>query len=415
MHVTEGAARRASLVCFFPLLVACGSSSGSSHDAGAPRSDATGGRRQPDAAIHDAKPDVPADARKHHPSDAAGDATVGHDAGPVPFFDAGNCGVGPQGEPTDLSCTGLYSDWASKTISADVRPYTPGLALWSDGADKSRWIYLPPGTTIGTSDMDEWMFPIGTKLWKEFRVPVGGASTPTRIETRLIWKITSREWYRTTYRWSSDGQTAATELTLGQLDANGAGYEIPNQSLCNTCHSGRMDGVLGFEAVSLASPAAQGFALPELLEAGALSNPPDAALTIPGDPTAAAALGWLHVNCGEACHNGGQGEAMSTGFLMRLDVATLASVHATDTWATGWNQPTTVFQLADASTTYRFRACSLPLSAAYYRADRRDGVDGAPFGVQMPPVDTHRVDDAGMAILAAWIDEACDGGAGDAQ
>ena len=47
--------------------------------------------------------------------------------------------------------------------------------------------------------MNQWMFPPGTKLWKEF--VVGGA----RLETRLIWKRPSGAWYFTVYRWSTDG------------------------------------------------------------------------------------------------------------------------------------------------------------------------------------------------------------------
>jgi hypothetical protein len=33
----------------------------------------------------------------------------------------------------------------------------------------------------------------------------------------------------------------------------------------------------------------------------------------------------------------------------------------------------------------------------------------------MPTFDTHRVDIAGLALLAAWINEGCDAGSGDAS
>ena len=122
---------------------------------------------------------------------------------------SGDCGVGMAGEPTDLRCTGLYSDWDSKTVATDLTQYDPGLHLWSDGADKLRWIYLPPGQKIDTSDMDEWTFPVGTKVFKEFRIALGDASTETRIETRLLWKQAPGTWYRTTYRWTSDGVSDA--------------------------------------------------------------------------------------------------------------------------------------------------------------------------------------------------------------
>jgi hypothetical protein len=147
-----------------------------------------------------------------------------------------------------------------------------------------------------------------------------------------------------------------------------------------------------------------------LKAAGLLSNPPTSALTVPGDPTAAAALEYLHANCGTACHNGGNGEAKSSGFLTRLDVATLSTVQTTDSYTTGWNVPAATYHIPDAGTTYRLHACDVASSAAYYRAAHRDGLNGTPPQTQMPPIDTHAIDDAGLAVLAAWINEGCDGG-----
>jgi hypothetical protein len=363
------------------------------------------------------------------PDTTSGDAAAGPDAsmdsaapdaddgGRLPdadagvIVDAGPCAVlGPSGEPTDLACTGLYSDWTTKTVTPGVVQYTPGLQLWSDGAVKTRWIQLPPGQPIDTSNMDEWTFPNGTKIWKEFRLPAFDSATPLRIETRLLWKLGPNNWVRTTYRWSDDGETSATELLNGELDANGAGYEVPSQFECNDCHNGRLDGVLGFEAVALSAPGASGWTLPELVEAGVVTAAPAGQLTVPGDPIESAALGWMHMNCGTACHNGGQGEAESSGFFLRLDVATLGSVASTEAYTTGWNVPSTTFHIPDAGTTYRFHACDLGSSAAYVRADVRAGVDGTPYGIQMPPIDSHVVDVAGVAELAAWISEGCDGG-----
>ncbi len=195
------------------------------------------------------------------------------------------------------------------------------------------------------------------------------------------------------------------------LNANGLGYEIPGQFDCGACHFGRPDDVMGFEAVSLADPKAEGFAMPELLDAGLLTNPPEAgSLTIPGDPTAAAALGFLHVNCGIACHNTAGGAADGSGFYMRLDVATLGSVESTEAYTTGWNQQSG-WNIPGVGTKSKYiAACSVPTSSAYYRAAHRDGVDGTPNLTQMPPFDTHKIDDAGLETFAAWINEGCDAG-----
>ncbi len=467
MHMTLGRKALAGSALIAALGTACSSSSAhSDDDAATPHDDA--GRHdagRADAASHDAtaahdgahrsrdagedsakpdafhKPDTGVDAKKdatpsHEggPADAGKDAhVVIHDAGVdayvAPFLDAGpGCdyagAFGAMGEPTDLKCSGLYSDWATKTIASNVRPYKPGLQLWSDGAKKNRWIALPAGTKIDTSDMDEWTFPIGTRIWKEFNLPSSEADGGVvRIETRMITKIgatnvdnPAASWYLTTYRWTADGETDAKELQDGEPDANGHGYEVPSQAECTSCHWGRNDIVMGFEAVSLAAPDAGGFTMADLIDAGLLTNPPDpSTLAIPGDPTAAAALGYLHVNCGVACHNEGVNAAAgNTSFQMRLDVADLHSVETTETYATGWNMTTDTLQIPNEETSYRIASCSTAESAAYFFADHRNSVDGY-FGPQMPAIDTHVVDTAGLAQLVAWINEHCDGGTGAGQ
>jgi hypothetical protein len=310
-----------------------------------------------------------------------------------------DCAVGPAGEPTELRCTGIYADWDTKTLASGVRPYDPGLRLWSDGAVKTRWIYLPPGTQIDTSDMDEWTFPAGTKLWKEF--VVGGV----RLETRMVWKRPADSnggWYLTTYRWSAD-QSRADELTAGEINADGNGYEIPNQNACVQCHQGRLDVVMGFEVVSLSSPAASGLTMARLQSENLLTAPPTAPLAIPGDAPTVAALGYLHANCGIACHNRGNGQTDSA-LLMRLDVATLDSVQHTDAWVTGMNVPA-YFLLAGTTQQKVFAPCSPSTSAAYYRMSVRDGINGIPTGNQMPPIGSHQPDPTGLAILAAWLND----------
>jgi hypothetical protein len=335
--------------------------------------------------------------------------------------DGDACQFGEAGEAIELECAGFYSDWASKTVSSDNIEFVPGLQLWSDGADKTRWVHLPTGPDgetqrIDTSNMDEWNFPVGTRFWKEFKLPVGPSTTPIRIETRLLWKKGVEDggvgnWYRTTYRWSADGETSATELTTGQLNANGNGYEIPNLLMCNTCHSGREDNVLGFEAIALSAPSASLVTMGTLVDAGLLTDPPNGAIVIPGNAVESAALGFLHVNCGTACHNPDYGEANGgTSLLMRLNVAQLSSVQTTDTWTTGWNKLETNFQIPDAAATYRIEACKPGQSAAYYQASVRDDPDAGVIGAQMPPIDTHAVDPAGLAEFAAWINEGCDAG-----
>jgi hypothetical protein len=357
--------------------------------------DASSAEAASDAPADAGAADVDGDTRGGTGGDVdadAGDAdhgVDGVDGAPDPGIDCAT----DAGHPVQLGCTGLYSSWPARTLAPDVRAYTPGLVLWSDGAAKSRYIRLPPGTAIDTSNMDEWTFPVGTKLWKEFRV--GGA----RVETRFLWKRGPGDWFRTTYAWSADG-SSATELTTGVPNVNGTGYEIPPQSACTACHQGRIDFVLGFEAVSLAAPGATGLTLQQLVNEGLLTSPPSAPLVVPGNATESAAIGWLHANCGTACHNRSpRSLAGSTGLYMRLDVGTLGSVQTTDVWSTAVGQPSS-FQPTPNSNLLLIAPGNPSGSAIYFRDSYRD-TQGE--GFQMPPLDTHAVPTAGVALVRSWI------------
>jgi hypothetical protein len=401
--------RRVATLALCAVTAACSSSTagespGQGEDSGPGLGAPEGGV---DATVADGSSATDATVVEDAPSEAA-PGEAGFDSGVT------GCTLDNYGESTELRCTGLYADWQGRTIAAGITEYDPGLHLWSDGASKTRWVYLPPGSTIDTSDMDEWQFPNGTRFWKQFVVD------GVLIETRMIHKLAASpdagpytgSWYLTTYQWSAD-QTSTSELTVGAMNVNDAGYEIPSQAKCGQCHFGREDDVMGFEAVSLSSPDAGGLPMQTLIAKGLLSDPPDAALTIPGDPTQAAALGYLHANCGVPCHNTGGGEANSTGFHMRLEVDQLGSVESTDTYTTGWGKPTTEFQIPGDPSTKRIAQCDAPQSCVYYRMDHRDlwsdaGVDLTIPPVQMPLIDSHQSDPTGLGLVAAWINEGCD-------
>lgn len=68
--------------------------------------------------------------------------------------------------PRLLSEPGLYAKGSLEPV-ASARPYAPQYPLWSDGAAKARWVLLPPGARIDTTNPDAWAFPVGTRFWKE--------------------------------------------------------------------------------------------------------------------------------------------------------------------------------------------------------------------------------------------------------
>jgi hypothetical protein len=94
----------------------------------------------------------------------------------------------------ELRCTGLlYSDWPGRTLRCGVEPYEPAYQLWSDGAGKQRYVWLPPGGKIDVKDPNDFVFPIGTRFWKEFYA--GPEGNQKLGETRylvfhwLAWRI----------------------------------------------------------------------------------------------------------------------------------------------------------------------------------------------------------------------------------
>jgi hypothetical protein len=195
--------------------------------------------------------------------------------------------------PTKLSDAGLYADIAADTLADGVVAFTPNFPLWADGADKSRWIALPPGGVIDAADPDAWRFPEGTRVFKEF------ALDGVRLETRMVEKTgpDDGDWVAVAYRWDADGADA-TALPEGIDDVDGTAHDIPTAEQCVACHGGRRSFVLGFSAVQLAGAAP--YSLEQLVADGSISPAPGA-ISQPSD-TDAQALGYLHANCSH-CHN----------------------------------------------------------------------------------------------------------------
>ena len=294
--------------------------------------------------------------------------------------------------PKELRCTGLYGNWSTRTLACGVKSYAPAYELWSDGALKRRFVALPPNTQIDVSDPDNWTYRVGTQFWKEFWV---GGEQPRLGETRLLRK-TELGWVYTTYVWSEDG-TKAEQTNDGVANLFGTGHTVPKRDQCEGCHSGRPDFVLGWDVLMLGE-GARGVTLAELrahdLLAGTLPSK-----SIPGDAIERAALGYLHANCGVVCHNETEeAPGKSSGLYLRLELATLDSVHTTAAVTTGVNStPGSHVALPPGGPYLDFRPLDPTRSLVFERMSRRDE-----FG--MPRIGTNFVDPAGLAIVRAWIE-----------
>ncbi|HEX2673525.1 MAG TPA: hypothetical protein VHM25_21735 [Polyangiaceae bacterium] len=288
--------------------------------------------------------------------------------------------------PQRLSDTGLYADLATGELAPGVLAYTPQFELWSDGAEKRRWILLPPDRPIDTSDMDEWLFPEGTKVWKQFSV--GGV----RIETRLLEKRGpgDADWLSLAYVWAPDDHDAIAE-PLGAIDSHHTDHDVPAAGECLACHAGRRSFILGFSAIQLAaSAAADEVDLDRLIQRGWLSHPPDSAPVVPGNTVEAAALGYLHANCSH-CHNQTRPERGGARCFdpqkdddFTLEIAQLDDVQSTPTYRTVVGHAVTRGNPDDS------KLYELVSSRGLFK--------------QMPPLATEHVDSAAVANLRQWIE-----------
>jgi hypothetical protein len=337
-------------------------------DAGAAVTEVDGGVPEVDAGVADAAPDSPPDLTPDFP--------------PPP---------GPYARPTytKLSEAGLYQDLASRTLAPGFLDFSPTHVLWADGAEKHRWIRLPPGTQIDTSDMDHWVFPIGTRVFKEFLVE--GVALETRLVER--YGTGADDFWMGSFVWRADGSDADF-VEAGQKDLGGTSHDAPSQKDCRYCHAGEPGRVLGFSALQL-SRDGDGVTLDWLRQAGMLtvSPPPGAPFHPPGDAATAETLGYLHANCGH-CHNPNGTSWPDTQMMLRLAVGE-TTPEGTELYRSSIGQKLNYWRHAGFA--QRVVAGDPDASAMMFRVQSRVMGDG------MPPLATETPDPRAAALIGAWI------------
>jgi uncharacterized membrane protein len=287
----------------------------------------------------------------------------------------------------DRSRLDLLPDKLSETgkDGAEVREFRPRFELWSDGAVKRRFVALPAGARIDSTDPDDWVFPVGTRLWKEFVVQ------GQRVETRLLQKVGPgrEEWAAQAYVWRADGSDAIA-APAGVSDALGTSHDVPSAGQCWACHGGRKSFALGLSAIQLSHEAEPGLLrLRDLAEEGRFTRVPPPEAALPGDATARAALGYLHGNCAH-CHNQRRPEAAEgrchdprNDLDFTLRAGELGSVEDTAAYRTARG---TAFEPG------------APDASLLVELMSRRG-----FLQQMPPLGTERIDAGAVSTVSGWI------------
>lgn len=300
---------------------------------------------------------------------------------------------------------------AEQRPSQGVWPYEPVSALWSDHAEKLRFLVLPEGETITlpgpTSEGGEpavgtepWDFPERTVLVKTFgfRDVLGDDASARRlIETRLLIKRDAR-WQGVVYLWN-DEQTDARRIVAGH-DTEVAfveggesvtlPYSVPNENQCKNCHEQCDDNRPLGPVTAQMNHDGQ---LAMLAALGAFSSTPDeAALPAWVDPFGEADLelrarSYLGANCAH-CHNP-CGQGGPSGLVLEPS--------ETDPIRFGVCKPPVAAGKGAGGRPYDVVPGHPELSIMTYRMESTDPE------VKMPELPNRLPDAAGVALITEWI------------
>lgn len=254
-------------------------------------------------------------------SSAAGGSTTATGGQPTSACAIPAVGMEP---PSLLSETGCV-DMANPTAAPPgFVPYSVRSPLWSDAAEKHRYLRIPldgkihvvdcrseeeaagcAADTIGGED-GHWQLPVGTVLVKNFSLQ------GKLIETRLVMRRSMTRWLFYSYEWND----SATEATLLPDDEVGKARQVgtqtwqyPGRGQCPQCHTPGGGFSLGLSTPQLSSdfPYAEGAMnqVDKFEQLGLFDAPPK---EMPGypEPTGAESLeartlSYLQINCA-ICH-----------------------------------------------------------------------------------------------------------------
>lgn len=310
---------------------------------------------------------------------------------PAPVNDAAITGAAL---PKYLSEFGFFQDDRAQDPAARVQPYALNTPLWSDGAEKLRFIYLPDGTQLSAEGEGLLTFPVGAAIIKTFAF--GEGADRRLIETRVLLHRADG-WVALPYRWNAEQTEATLALAGGRVDlttpaGEAISYAIPNKNQCKSCHS--KDGVvlpIGPKARNLSAAW-----LGQMVQWGKLDRVPKGGGTLPvwtarkaTDPAAPLARAYLDVNCAH-CHQPGGG-ASNSGLDLRWEQA--------DPHAYGIMKRPVAAGRGAGDMDFAVVPGHPAQSILLYR------MDSAEPGIAMPELGKSSVDKQGVAVVRRWIAE----------
>jgi uncharacterized repeat protein (TIGR03806 family) len=239
-----------------------------------------------------------------------------------------------------LSQLGIFEEPLAELVPrAGVVPYDVIVSLYSDGAQKRRFMILPPGTQLsgrGAEAPDRWQVPTGTYFVKAFYFPKDARDASLGmqlVETRFLVKR-DQGYDVSTYLWDADQHDAVAsggnvDVSVQWIDTTGAerleAFHVPGTSMCQSCHSDRALGIRTRQMdVRGTYPGGLSSQIDFLVASGLLDARPAEPVVLVdpsgGAPLDARARSYLDANCSH-CH-GPQGLAAGTGVLFDYEHTT---------------------------------------------------------------------------------------------
>ena len=293
--------------------------------------------------------------------------------------------------PRTLDEYGFFADAAAQIPASRVTPYRLNTPLWSDGAEKLRFVYIPAGLQAKADGERLLQLPVGAALIKTFAFQENGRRR--LIETRVLLHRASG-WVALPYVWNAEQTEAKLALAGARVPVTTpAGeaieYRVPNKNQCKECH-GLHDAVvpIGPKARNLSADWLASFA-----GAGMLDRAPEVSRPVPlwedRDKVSAeaAARGYLEANCAH-CHQPGA-TASNSGLDLRWEQS---DPHALGVMkrpvAAGRGAGALLFDIVPGKPHESILA---------YRMGSTEG------GVAMPELGKSTIDRDGLAVVERWI------------
>jgi len=309
-----------------------------------------------------------------------------------------------------LSSYRLFLDAGKQQPNEAVVPYDLQVPLFTDYAQKYRFVYVPEGTAATYDDTEAFNFPVGSVLVKTFAYPADfrAPDEPVRlIETRLLIHE-EKGWNAWTYIWNED-QTDAVLKVAGKVvpvsftDKTGVvqaiNYIVPNKNQCKGCHSfNRAVTPIGPKARNLNKDFDYGTGHRNQLdtwhELGILTGLPRSSErpSVPHIADVNASLdrrarAYLDVNCAH-CHRL-EGPGSTSGLFL-----TYGEKNPT---AWGYKKRPVAAGRGSGGLTYDIEPGNANASILHYRMASTDP------GVMMPEVGRTLIDAEGLELIRNWI------------